>query len=40
MSNDDGTNANVDWVDINLYQFGENGRMPEEMCFLVRTGGK
>ncbi|KAF0766329.1 Uncharacterized protein FWK35_00017566 [Aphis craccivora] len=36
ISNDDGTNSNIDWTDLNIYQFGENGRVIEELCFLIR----
>lgn len=38
MSNVDGTNSNIDWADLNLYQFGENGRVIGELCFLMRIG--
>jgi len=38
ISNDDGTNSNIDWTDLNIHQFGENGRVTEELCFLIRIG--
>ncbi|XP_022164514.1 uncharacterized protein LOC111029699 [Myzus persicae] len=38
ISNDDGTNSNIDWTDLNIYQFGENGRVAGELCFLIRIG--
>lgn len=38
VSNKDGTNSTIDWSDLNIHQFGENGRVPEELCFLIRIG--
>lgn len=38
ISNPDGTNSNIDWSDLNIYQFGENGRVAEELCFLIKIG--
>lgn len=38
VSNPDGTNTNINWSDLNIYQFGENGRVTEELCFLIKIG--
>lgn len=38
MGNNDGTNTNIDWSDLDIYRFGENGRVAEELCFLIRIG--